>query len=108
MIGDIERATAASKDLAKRPLAASSATFEEDDERYLQAVGRAKEYIAAGDVYQANLSRGWITPSSIAAEGYAGVSYVQAVRLELIEGPPPELGPNKEIEPTRDMATTHP
>ena len=77
VIGDIERATAASKDLAKRPLAAISATFEEDDERYLQAVGRAKEYIAAGDVYQANLSRGWITQfpqARDAADLYAALS----------------------------------
>lgn len=35
-------------------------TVAEDDPRgYLDAVARALEYIAAGDVYQANLSRGW-------------------------------------------------
>ena len=34
--------------------------IEEDDaETFLAAVRRALEYIAAGDVYQANLSRGW-------------------------------------------------
>jgi anthranilate synthase component 1 len=32
---------------------------EEDPERYLTAVTRALEYIAAGDIYQANLSRCW-------------------------------------------------
>ena len=32
---------------------------EEDPERFLGAVRRALEYIAAGDVYQTNLSRGW-------------------------------------------------
>src|SRR5208283_4081389 len=32
---------------------------EEDPERFLDAVVRALEYIAAGDVYQANLSRRW-------------------------------------------------
>jgi anthranilate synthase component 1 len=32
---------------------------EEDPERYLTAVLRALEYIAAGDIYQANLSREW-------------------------------------------------
>jgi anthranilate synthase component 1 len=32
---------------------------EEDPERFVAAVRRALEYIAAGDVYQANLSRGW-------------------------------------------------
>ncbi len=32
---------------------------EEHPERFLAAVRRALDYIAAGDVYQANLSRGW-------------------------------------------------
>jgi anthranilate synthase component 1 len=32
---------------------------EEPPEEYLDAVKRALEYIAAGDIYQANLSRGW-------------------------------------------------
>ena len=32
---------------------------EEDPEKFLRSVGRALEYIAAGDVYQTNLSRGW-------------------------------------------------
>jgi anthranilate synthase component 1 len=77
VIGDIERAAAAAKDLPERPLAPGSATVEEDAERYLRAVGRAKEYIAAGDIYQANLSRGWITqyPQALdAADLYAALS----------------------------------
>ena len=32
---------------------------EEDPETFVNAVRRAKEYIAAGDIYQANLSRQW-------------------------------------------------
>jgi anthranilate synthase component 1 len=32
---------------------------EEDPARHLEAISRAKEYIAAGDIYQANLSREW-------------------------------------------------
>ena len=32
---------------------------EEDAERYRVAVRRALEYIAAGDIYQANLAREW-------------------------------------------------
>jgi anthranilate synthase component 1 len=32
---------------------------EEDPARFLQAVGQALDYIAAGDVYQSNLSREW-------------------------------------------------
>jgi anthranilate synthase component I len=37
----------------------AGAVQEDEPERYLLAVERALEYIAAGDVYQANLSRGW-------------------------------------------------
>jgi anthranilate synthase component 1 len=36
-----------------------SAVVEDDPRLYLHAVERALEYIGAGDVYQANLSRGW-------------------------------------------------
>jgi anthranilate synthase component 1 len=36
-----------------------SAVAEDDPRRYLHAVERALEYIGAGDIYQANLSRGW-------------------------------------------------
>jgi anthranilate synthase component 1 len=39
-------------------LVESSATAD-DPRQYLQAVERALEYIGAGDIYQANLSRGW-------------------------------------------------
>jgi len=47
----------------RRPPAGPGAvrTVEEDDEPFLRAVTRAKDYIAAGDIYQANLSRGWTT-----------------------------------------------
>ncbi len=40
---------------------------EEDPARFLHAVARALEYIAAGDVYQANLSRRWQGRSGAAA-----------------------------------------
>ncbi|HTE42777.1 MAG TPA: aminodeoxychorismate synthase component I [Steroidobacteraceae bacterium] len=43
-------------DLLASPLA------EEAPEKYLSAVRRALEHIAAGDIYQANLSRGWKAP----------------------------------------------
>ena len=52
-------------------------TFEEDDEPFLRAVTRAKDYIAAGDIYQANLSRGWTTEfaeAPDAAQLYAALS----------------------------------
>jgi anthranilate synthase component 1 len=44
------------------PMDARRAAFridEDDPERFLGAVRRGLEYIAAGDVYQTNLSRGW-------------------------------------------------
>ncbi len=57
--------------------APGSTILEEDDERFLSAVTRAKDYIAAGDIYQANLSRGWTTQFSeehAAADLYAALS----------------------------------
>ena len=49
---------------ARRRVAPRAATqnieiHEESDPQFLHSVGRALEYIAAGDVYQANLSRQW-------------------------------------------------
>jgi anthranilate synthase component I len=41
---------------------------EEDPERFIAAVRRALDYIAAGDVYQANLSRGWRGRSTAAVD----------------------------------------
>ncbi len=35
------------------------ALVEDDDTRYLQQVARIKNYIVEGDIFQANLSRGW-------------------------------------------------
>jgi 4-amino-4-deoxychorismate synthase (2-amino-4-deoxychorismate-forming) component I len=35
------------------------AIYEEDSEAYLERVRRGKEYVAAGDIYQTNLSRLW-------------------------------------------------
>jgi anthranilate synthase component 1 len=54
------------------PAAIEFQVSEEDADRFRVAVSRALEHIAAGDVYQANLSRGWTcavpagcTPASI-------------------------------------------
>lgn len=46
---------------------------EEEPSVFLDAVVRAKEYIAQGEIYQANLSREWST--TIAEEGLAGRIY---------------------------------
>ncbi len=42
-----------------RSLDASPIVEEEDPSLFLDAVAKAKRYIARGDIYQANLSRGW-------------------------------------------------
>jgi anthranilate synthase component 1 len=41
---------------------------EDDPEVFLRAVRRGLEYIAAGDVYQANLSRGWLATATPPAD----------------------------------------
>ena len=60
-----------------RQPAALAATREEADERFLSAVTQAKNHIAAGDIYQANLSRGWtaeFVEACDAAQLYAALS----------------------------------
>ncbi len=59
VIEDILRAAARSR--RSPETVRVSSIIEDDDARFLRAVERAKEHIAAGDVYQANLSRGWTT-----------------------------------------------
>jgi anthranilate synthase component 1 len=52
------------------------ATKEDHPDRFLDAVMRAKDYIGAGDIYQANLSRRWCTtvdPSLDATDIYAAL-----------------------------------
>jgi len=61
---DIERLAATVPVLPAAPAellddAIGGAIEEDPPQHYLQIVRRALEYIAAGDVYQANLSRGW-------------------------------------------------
>ena len=50
---------------------------EEDPERFIGSVHRALDYIAAGDVYQANLSRGWRGRTTAAVDP---VALYQALR----------------------------
>jgi anthranilate synthase component 1 len=45
--------------VAPEPGTAAFEVTEEDPQRYIQRVLRAQEYIRAGDIYQANLSRPW-------------------------------------------------
>ena len=51
---------------------------EESPARYLEAIRRAQEHIAAGDVYQVNLSRGW--QARIAAPESGAFDSVQVYR----------------------------
>ncbi|HEX4388051.1 MAG TPA: aminodeoxychorismate synthase component I [Steroidobacteraceae bacterium] len=50
------------------------AVHEEDPEAYLARVRRAKDYVRAGDIYQANLARPW-TVELAAADGAAAALY---------------------------------
>lgn len=50
------------------PADATPGIQEDDPERFLEAVARALDHIAAGDVYQANLSRQWRVRSSSPAD----------------------------------------
>jgi anthranilate synthase component 1 len=75
LMDDIQRAVAERQELQGR--APVSTIHEEDDERFLRAVVRAKDHIAAGDIYQANLSRGWTAQFNAeqdAAQLYAALS----------------------------------
>jgi anthranilate synthase component I len=60
LLDAIDRDMLASRGLAPLPAWRAPASLEEDPpERYLAGVGRVREYLAAGDVFQVNLSRGW-------------------------------------------------
>jgi anthranilate synthase component I len=55
--------------LAQPPAAALDLRIEEEDpERFIERVRRALEYIAAGDIYQANLSRAWTADAAAAID----------------------------------------
>jgi anthranilate synthase component 1 len=58
LLGDFERHVAGLGETRARRFAPLRVS-EEDPAQFLQAVQRALEYIAAGDVYQTNLSRRW-------------------------------------------------
>jgi len=67
-----------------RPAAGAPPAFqvsEEDPARYIQRVLRAKEYIRAGDIYQANLSRPWRVRPAAAA---GAADHAQALDTALL------------------------
>jgi anthranilate synthase component I len=69
---DALRAAADSEPLPEVTLGAVS---EEPAEDFLTRVRRAKEYVAAGDIYQANLSRGWRVQLAQAPRAAASALY---------------------------------
>jgi anthranilate synthase component I len=63
------------------PVAASRNAFlieEDEPEKFLEAVRRGLDYIAAGDVYQTNLSRGWSGRTAVPVDP---VSVYQRLRV---------------------------
>ena len=64
---DVERTIRADLEVSRGPTVGdacdNAAVVEEDAAMFLAAVERAREYIAAGDVYQVNLSRAWTADS---------------------------------------------
>lgn len=93
---------------------------EEPADPFLEAVVRAKSYIAAGDIYQANLSRGWsatcvgANPSSIyralcdANPGpFAGLAHWQGTTI-VSSSPERLLSIRDGIAATRPIAGTRP
>ena len=56
------------------------AVEEEDPARYLARVAQAKEYVRAGDIYQANLSRPWDVTIGTAGSGAAAAALYARLR----------------------------
>ena len=57
LVADIEQTSPAPSET--RVVRNTNSVEEDAPEEFLEAVERAKQHIAAGDIYQANLSRGW-------------------------------------------------
>ena len=106
-----------------RPVAAARvlSVTEEDSVTFTDAVLRAKEYISAGDVYQANLSRQWsaeVSPGIDASDIYAALCesnpgpFAGMVRwqdTEIISSSPERLLQIRDgIVSTRPIAGTRP
>ncbi len=72
LLADIDALDRATPSAAARVLSVA----EDDADAFMDAVVAAKEYIAAGDVYQANLSRQWLArvdPGTNASDIYASL-----------------------------------
>ena len=69
----------------RRPSKMIGSVVEELPERYRDAVVRAKEFIAEGDIYQANLSRQW--HASVTAELESSDIYEALCRRDPLQEP---------------------
>jgi len=107
--------------LPERQAAARFDVREEEPEQFLQSVARALDYIAAGDVYQANLSRQWqgrscmpIDPASVyqrlrAANPSPFAALLRDSDFALISSSPERLlSVRSGIASTRPIAGTRP
>jgi anthranilate synthase component 1 len=114
---DLSRAAMAPPDTSQ---GSNPLITEEPAQAFLQAVIQAKSYIAAGDVYQANLSRGWsaacagANPSSIyralcgANPGpFAGLAHWQGATI-VSSSPERLLSIRQGLAATRPIAGTRP
>ncbi len=104
-----------------RVVTTTAEVIEEPGEKFMHAVERAKEYIASGDVYQANLSREWNTEVSPALSSemiyaslcgenpapFAGIAHWQGVSV--ISSSPERLVSIRDgMISTRPIAGTRP
>ncbi len=55
----MEADIAALADVTSAPIALDGALIEDEAERHLEAAAKVRDYIFAGDIFQANLSRAW-------------------------------------------------
>jgi anthranilate/para-aminobenzoate synthase component I len=94
----VRRLEAAIEDAPQEPLQASFGSLSEDDpEAHLSAIARALEHIAAGDLYQLNLTRRWTA-------GFRGSPL--ALYLLMRRASPVPLGFFQAIDDTAILART--
>jgi anthranilate synthase component 1 len=122
LLAELERDLRTPDDLAPAETRINLEHLTEDaPERYLEAVARAKEYIAAGDIYQANLARAWrgvLAPGADPARLYArlrrsnpgpfaGIAAIDDLTL-LSTSPERLVEVRDEVIQTRPIAGTRP
>ncbi len=107
------QATPAPASTTDRPAASAEPQSNFTHEEYLAAVSRAKEYIAAGDIFQVNLSQRFQTPLAISPwELYQRVRQINpapfAAYLDFGTGQVISASPEKFLEVTDGRVQTRP